>query len=499
VNSLDRFLSRLSVGRLIRLRRWIRLGLGLTSVATVLALSGPASAQSAIRDTEIEGIIRGWSDPVFVAMGLNPDEVEVLLINDPTLNAFALRGRIMGINTGLIEETKTPNELLGVMAHEAGHIKNRHLLRDGVSNAGMQPFLMTMALGALAVAAGEPGAGAMLMANSQYFGTLGALHYMQSQEGEADISGARALEGAGESGKGLVDFFENFRSQEVFSDARRYPYFRSHPLSGQRIEALRRPVEAAAHYGHVDSPERMAQHALILAKIHAFMDPPAATLRDYPASATDFPSRYARAIGYYRDGQTDKAIAGVDALLAEQPTDPYLWELRGQILFEDGNPTAAVVDHEKAVQFKPDAPLLRVNLAHALIETNDPANLDRAIDELKRAVARENDNTLAWRLLSQAYASQGKEGEARLASAEYWFAAGDENQATQFALRARPLLDNHSVEWRRAMDIVLASGATTQDIDDLDRRDARRRPTTTTVEPTAPALAPAPPAPAPAA
>ncbi|CAN5307147.1 M48 family metallopeptidase [soil metagenome] len=447
----------------------------LTASAFAFGVAGPVAAQSAIRDTEIEGIIRGWSDPVFTAMGLEPSEVEVLLINDPSLNAFALKGRIMGINTGLIEQTKTPNELLGVMAHEAGHIKNRHLLRDGVSNAGMQPFLMTMALGALAIAAGEPGAGAALIGSSQYFGTLGALRYMQSQEGEADISGARALEAAGESGKGLVDFFENFRSQEVFSDARRYPYFRSHPLSSQRIEALRRPVEAAPHYLHQDSPERLAQHALIVAKIHAFMDPPLQTLQDYPASNTDFPTRYARAIAYYRDGQTDIAIAGVDALLAEQPNDPYLWELKGQILFEEGRPADALSSHAKSVELNPNAPLLRINLAHALIETNDVANLDPAIDQLKRALAREPDNTLAWRLLSQAYATQGKEGQARLATAEYWFAAGDKDQATQFALRARPLLARDSLEWRRAVDIVLASGATDDDINDLDRRDASRR------------------------
>lgn len=465
-----------------------------TAAVFAFGVAGPASAQSAIRDTEIEGIIRGWSDPVFTAMGLNPDEVEVLLINDPSLNAFALKGRIMGINTGLIEQTKTPNELLGVMAHEAGHIKNRHLLRDGVQNAGMQPFLMTMALGALAAVAGQPGAGAMLMANSQYFGTLGALRYMQSQEGEADISGARALEAAGESGKGLVDFFENFRSQEVFSDARRYPYFRSHPLSGQRIDALRRPVEAAAHYSHVDSPERQADHDLIVAKIHAFMDAPSQTLQDYPASATDFPSRYARAIGYYRDGQTEKAIAGVDALLAEKPNDPYLWELKGQILFEDGRPADSLEAHRKSIELKPDAPLLRINLAHALIETNDPTNLDPAIDQLKRAVAREPDNTLGWRLLSQAYATQGKEGQARLASAEYWFAAGDKDQATQFALRARPMLDKSSIEWRRAVDIVLASGATDQDIQDLDQRQQRNRGPI--LEPASTATIPALPSPA---
>ena len=454
-----------------------RLVASTTAAAFALAVAGPASAQGAIRDTEIEGIIREWTDPVLVTMGLDPAQVEILLINDDSLNAFATRGRIMGVNTGLILQTKNPNELLGVLALEAGHIKNRHTLRDGAQNAGKQPFFMTMALGALAIAAGQPGAGAALLGSGQYFGTLGALRYMQSQEGEADLTGARALEAAGESGRGLVTFFENFRSQEVFSDARRYPYFRSHPLSGQRIEALRRPVEAAAHYNHQDSPERMAEHALILAKIHAFMDPPNQTLRDFPASATDYPSRYARAIGYYRDGQTERAIAGVDALLAEKPEDPYLWELKGQILFEEGRPGDAIDSHARAVALMPEAPLLRINLAHALIETNDPANLDRAIIELKTAVAREGDNTLAWRLLSQAFAAQGKEGEARLASAELYFAAGDDRQATQFALRARNMLDRNTIEWRRAVDIVLASGATDQDIQDLDRRQENRRPT----------------------
>ena len=445
-----------------------------TAVVAVLASAGSASAQSLIRDTEVEGIIRDWSDPVFVAMGLEPSEIEVLLVNDQELNAFATRGRIMGLNTGLILQTKTPNQLLGVIAHEAGHIKNRHTLRDGAQNAGMQPMIMTMALGALAAIAGAPDAGAALLASSQYFGTLGALRYMQSQEGEADITGARALERAGESGKGMVEFFENFRAQEIFSDQRRYPYFRSHPLSSQRIEALRRPVEAAPHYSHQDSPERMAQHALILAKIHAFMDAPNATLRDYPSSDTSLPARYARVIAWYRDGQTEKSLTAIDALLSEQPANPYFWELKGQILFEEGRPAEAIGAHQKAVELKPDAPLLRINLAHALIETNDAANLDAAIDQLKRAVALEKDNTLAWRLLGQAYASQGKEGDARLASAEYWFALGRTEQAAQFAMRARDMLDRNSIEWRRATDIVFASGASQKDIDDAVRRNEQR-------------------------
>jgi predicted Zn-dependent protease len=452
----------------------VRLSVAAAALGLCLTAAAPASAQSAIRDTEIEEIIHDWSDPVFTAMGLDPSEVEILLINENDLNAFATRGRILGVNTGLILKTRNPNELLGVIAHEAGHIKNRHTLRDGAQGAGMQPMLMTMALGALAIAAGAPDAGAVLLGNSQYFGTLSALRYMTHQEGEADNTGARALQNAGESGRGLVTFFENFRSQEVFSDARRFPYFRSHPLSSDRIENLRRFVTEQSNYARTDSPERLAQHALVLAKIHAFMDAPNQTLRDYPESDTSLPARYARAIAWYRDGQTEKALAAVDEFLAEQPDNPYFWELKGQILFEEGRAAEAIGAHQRSVELKPDAPLLRVNLGHALIEAGDPAKLEEAVTQLRRATAMERDNTLGWRLLSQAYASQNKEGEARLASAEMYFAMGAETQATQFALRARDLLTPGSSEWTRAMDIVFASGATQDDVDALDRRNQRR-------------------------
>ncbi|GAA0628233.1 M48 family metallopeptidase [Brevundimonas kwangchunensis] len=457
-------------------RNAVRIAGAISAVSLALTAASPASAQSAVRDTEIETIIHEWSAPVFTAMGLDPDEVEILLINEADLNAFATRGRIMGLNTGLILRTRNPNELLGVIAHEGAHIKNRHTLRDGAQNAGMQPMLMTMALGALAIAAGAPDAGAVLLGNSQYFGTLSALRYMTHQEGEADSTGARALERAGESGRGLLTFFENFRSQEVFSDARRYPYFRSHPLSSARIENIRRLVSEQSNYGKTDSPERMAQHALIRAKIHAFLDAPNTTLRTYPETDVSLPGRYARAIAWYRDGQTDRALAAVDELLGEQPENPYFWELKGQILFEEGRPGDAIAAHQRSVEILPMAPLLRINLAHALIETQEPARLDQAIDQLKRATALERENSMGWRLLSQAYASKGMEGEARLASAEMYFALGARQQATQFALRARDMLQPGSAEWTRAMDIVFASGATQDDLDDLDRRNQRNRP-----------------------
>jgi predicted Zn-dependent protease len=454
--------------------RAVRVLLG--AVAALAVAASPVSAQTIIRDTEIEGILREWSDPVFEAMGLVPDDVTLLLLSDDSVNAFATRGQIIGLHTGLILETRNPNQLLGVMAHEAGHVRNRHTIRDGAQMAGRQPMIVSMALGALAMAAGATGAGAALLGSSTYFGAIGSLTYLQSQEGEADITAARGLERAGVSGRGLIEFFERLRTEDVFAGAAAHPYLRSHPLTRDRIENLRRPVSGMSHYDQVDSPERMAQHAIVVAKMRAFLGAPAVTLREYPETDTSLPARYARAIAWYKAGEMALAVAQTDALIAEQPDNPYFWELKGQILFEGGRPIDAVPAHRRSVELAPDAPLLRINLGHALIETGDPENLDLAVAELRRATRRDGDNPLAWRLLSQVYATQGKEGEARLASAEYSYAVGRRDEAMQFALRARDMLPRGSAEWLRAMDIVLAAGATAEQLQDLDRRQQADRP-----------------------
>src|SRR5690606_38398170 len=222
----------------------------------------------------------------------------------------------------------------------------------------------------------------------------------------------------------------------------------------------RRPVAAMANHGVPEDPERIAQLALMQAKIRGFMNPPRHTFRTFPESNTSLPARYARAIAWYKDGQTDRAVAAVDALLEEDPENPYFWELRGQILFESGRPLDAVPAHRRSVELAPDAPLLRINLGHALIETGDETQLEEAVNQLRRVTVVEPNNSMAWRLLGQAYSSLGLEGEARLASAEYYYAIGQDDQSVQMALRARDMLDPGSVEWRRAVDIVLASGAT---------------------------------------
>lgn len=440
-------------------------------VAAGSILPAAASAQqgvSLIRDTEIEEILLEDSKPLFAAAGMNPNSVEILLVGGKDLQAFAGPG-VMGVYTGLILQSENPNQLRGVIAHEIGHLQGGHTFRRGeMQRAGLKPMLLTMGLGVLAALAGAPDAGAILAGNASYFGTLGALGYSREQESRADQAGATLLEKTGQSGRGLVEFFDNFRYQEVFDESRRFAYFRSHPLSSDRIEALRGRVEKLSHYDAVDSPDDVAKHEIMKAKLDGFINPQLSLIR-YKETDASYPARYARAIAYYQMKEPDRAIRLVDALLTEQPNNPYLWELKGQILFEFARTAEAEEPQRRSVALKPDAPLLRTNLGQTLINMPDSKKVDEGIAELKRSLVEDPDNSTAWRLLGQAYDTQKEPGKARLATAEYYFSLGALQEARVFAMRARENLTKDTIDWRRATDIVLASKPSDDDLKRIAR------------------------------
>lgn len=446
--------------RLAHLRKVLTAAPSLLAVLVSLLAPTAVRAQSApmtlIRDTEIEETLRHYSQPLFKAAGVESDSIRILLIGSRDLNAFAGPG-VMAVFTGLILEAKTPNELQGVIAHEVAHLAGGHSARSGeMTQAGMRPFLLTMGLGVLAALAGNVEAGAVLASNASFFGALGAMGYSREQESRADQAGASYLEAAGLSGRGLVNFFDNFRYQEVFSEARRFSYFRSHPLSSSRIDALRSRVEKLSHYAAPDDPEDVRRLVITKAKLEGFLNPGVAVVKCADPKA-DFPSRYACAIAQYQLKEPERALKLIEALLAEQPENPYLWELKGQILFEFGRTAEAEAPQRRSVALKPDAPLLRVNLGQTLIALPDATKIDEGISELKRALDQDNENSVAWRLLAQAYDARNRDGLARYATAEYNYIEGDRRQALIFALRARDILQRNTPEWRRANDIVLAT------------------------------------------
>jgi predicted Zn-dependent protease len=453
-------------------RRPGRLATSAAIALTAVSLYAPVAwAQqddqpaSIIRDTEIEEILHQDADPVFQAAGLDPKSVKMLIIGTREINAETSSGPTILVYTGLIMETKTPNELIGVLAHETGHAAGGHIARsdEGVKSA-LRTFLLTMGLGLAAAAAGRPDAGAGLMYSADYFATLNYLGYSRIQEADADQAAATYLEHAGISGKGLVDFFDTFRYEEVFDHAHQYPFFQSHPLTSDRIEALRVRVERQAHFNTPDTPEAIERHKLMVAKLKGFMNPPYQTLAEFKETDTSFPARYARAIAWYKAGETDRSLKDIDALIAAHPADPYLYELKGQVLFDAGRIKDSEAPYRKAVELKPNAPLLRILLGETLESEDDKSKLDESITQLKHALDYENDNPDAWQYLARAYDAKGDPGMARLATAEQDYALGQLKDARVFAMRAREMLPKDTPQWRRATDIVLVSQPSRDDL-----------------------------------
>ncbi len=431
--------------------------LALAAALAVLAIGLPqhSAAQTIISDTEIEDMLRDFSDPILRAADLRPEDVRIHLIADREINAFVTGGQQIFFHTGLITESETPEELMGVIAHEVGHIAGAHLARRGeAASAAWAPTLLAIGLGVLAIAAGAPDAGAALIAGSQQFGFASLIAYNQTQESAADQAGATFLETAGISSEGLLKFFENFRYQEVLSNARRFQYFRTHPLSSDRIEALRDRVERSSYTGYRLNNDEQMRLDMAKAKIIGFLEPPSTTYGVYPESDQSLPARYARAVASYRAPDLRRALALTDALIAEQPENPYFLELKGQILFEFSQVTNSIAYHERAVELAPNKPLLMIALARSLAESPDRKDIPRAVELLEGAIRIEKDNAFAWGELAKAYDAMGRPGDARLATAEQAFAVGVSPRAFVFARRSLEHLEAGTPAWQRAQDII---------------------------------------------
>lgn len=426
------------------------------TVLLVGLLSVPASAQSLIRDTEIEETLRKFTDPILRAANLQTSSVDLYLVNDPSLNAFVTRGQNIFVHTGLILEAKTPNQLKGVLAHETGHIAAGHIVRRGQNNkSAYGKMLIAAGLGIAAILAGEAGAGAAILAGSQQFAIIDVLAHSRIDEASADQAAAKYLEITGQSPKGLVDFFEKFRYQELLSNGRRYPYFRGHPLSSDRIDKLREVIEESPYRDVKDTDEEIQALTMAHAKLIGFIDAPQTVFSKYPETDTSKPARYARAVAHYRAADLNSGLKEINILIEQEPENPYFFELKGQMLYESGKGARAIAPFREAVRLKPSAPLLEIALGQVLIEKDTPESVDEAIKILKSALQKENTNGFAWYQLSQGYDRKNEPALARYAIAEQAFASGDLQRARSFALRAQDGLAQYKAQWRRASDIIV--------------------------------------------
>jgi predicted Zn-dependent protease len=416
-----------------------------------------------IRDTEIEQLMRDYAQPILKAAGLAKQNVRVVILGDRTFNAFVMDGRHIFINAGALFDAKTPNEVIGVFAHETGHLAGGHLLRlrEQLASAQTASIIALLAgVGAMVAGArsgsggaGNAGAATIMAPQSAIMRSL--LAYVRTQEDQADHAGVKFLTATGQSPKGMVDLFKRLTDESLFNSRYIDPYLQTHPMPAERVAALEVLAKASPYWDRKDSPELQLRHDLMRAKLAGFLDQPDSVARRYPLGDHSLAARYAHAISAYRHSDLRQAIVQIDGLIQAQPNNPYFYELKGQALLEGGRPAEAVAPLRHAVQLAHnDAPLIEVMLAQALIATDNKAVAEEAVALLRNSISREPDAPEAYSQLAMAYGRKGDLAQADLASAQAAATRGDIKTARQLATRAKTRLPIGSPAWVRADDIV---------------------------------------------
>lgn len=446
-------------------------GAALCGLIATAMLSAPPSASAQnlplIRDTEIENILSDYAKPLFKAAGLGSGRIKMRIVQNDAFNAFVLDGKNVFVHTGTLMQANSPNEVIGVIAHETGHITGGHMaaLRSRIAKDQTRALLAQILGIGLIVAGGVAGGdngnslggagqGVLFGGNEVIMRSL--LAERRQQESAADQAGLGFLNATKQSGRGMLATFERFAQQEYISDAQKDAFARSHPLSTDRLARLRKLVETSPYFGVKDSPELQLRHDLMRAKLSGYLEKPSVVFNRYPATDQTLPARYARALArFFQGGQgaLEAALADVDGLLASRPDYPYFWEVKGDLLMRAGRTREAIPFLRQALKLDPGASLIRVQLAGALQEDQSEAAVNESVVLLRKSLI-DDENSRAFRLLANSYYKQGKRPEADAMIAQAYFLEGDLKQAQLFAKRAQTKLRSGTPEWLKNDDII---------------------------------------------
>ena len=441
--------------------------LSISVSAALLLLSAnlptrAADSPNLIRDAEIEGLMRLYSRPIFKAAGINPDAVKVYLIADPHINAFVAGGQRIFINTGLITRSDTPNQVIGVLAHESGHIAGGHLakMNSAMAQASTEQ-LVGMLVGVAAmvggVAAGNGDAakaGQGVIMGAQGLGQRSFLSYQRGMESTADESALKYLAASGQSAKGMLTLFRVLANESLASTSRADPYLFSHPMPLDRIRTLEAKVKASPYVDKLDDPALVLRHKLAQAKLSGFMDSAQTVFQRFPTSDTSLPARYARGIAMFRRGDIKNAIPVIDTLTAELPQDPYFWELKAQAYLENSRAEEGLPSIRKARALLPNNALLMVLEAQILLGTENSSHADEALNVLRLAKKTERDMPSIYKFQGQAYALKKDLPRAELSAAKFAWLTGDKKLAIEKATAVQNYFKHGTPEWLEANDIL---------------------------------------------
>ena len=427
----------------------------LSMIALLFMMSHSVSAQSLLRDAETEVFLKRAFRPIFEAANLTPESVHIYLIHDSSINAFVIGGQNIFIHSGLILQSDNIDQLLGVVAHEAGHIAGGHLRRrDEIASTSGMMSIVSMVLGAAAIAAGSADAGMALIMGGQSMAQGTYLKYSRNQESKTDQAGASYLEKVGISGRGMIEFFAKLQQREIMRNIKQNPYIRTHPLNRDRMMSLAGVVEESPFYNTPPNAALNSDFLRIKGKLYGYSTKTAITLQNYPITNTSVEAQYARVYAYHKDLQWDAALAEIDTMLGKEPDNSYLYEIKGQILLENHRVTESLNPFRRAVLLNPQETLILTALGQALVALEDEQYLDEARKHLELATALDSENTFGWYNLAIVYTRLNEPALASLATAERYNVMRNGYMAAMHATMAMDGLKEYTPKWVRAQDIL---------------------------------------------
>lgn len=433
-----------------------------------------ALAQSLIRDTEIEETIRLYADPILSVAEIPPETVHIRIIADDSLNAFVINGNRMFLHTGTLMKANSSSEVIGVIAHETGHIVGGHAVtfREPME-AALRTTLLTTLLGVAAgVATGNSDLGMAVALGGQGTAQRQFLAFNRGQESSADQFALKALDESEQSAEGLYRFFEQIQGQELLITDRQDPYIRTHPLTRDRMNSIRAHIDQSEFSSVPPDSYLEERHQRMVAKLYSFLKPQLATLQKYPETDVSLPARYARSVAHYRRGRLDLAVPLIDGLIEERPDDPYFWELKGQMLFENGRIPEAIEAYRVSQQLLPFAPLILVAMAHAMVESGDPSYVEETQAALRIALQEDPFDVFAWDLSAKSYAINNQPGLSAYAAAERALLLGQLGEVVRYAQKAEKELATGTPAWVRLQDIKTVAR---NYMEEMRERNGRRR------------------------